>query len=156
MLTFLKHRPIWYLEMVCMDWTNQQLTRCVVLLRACFKKNSFLQNNTFSNKFSGCPIFLPKKFLFIPQNFYDLFLVIDHKLCYICTRNIQMTFFTLLPLTLDSSYPRNFFFSIHHCKNSHSSLHIFVHHCTFCASLHANTSPGFTSILLASHSLFFV
>jgi len=23
-----------------------------------------------------------------------------------------------------------------------SSLHIFVHHCTFCASLHVKTSPG--------------
>src|SRR6218665_2630154 len=28
----------------------------------------------------------------------------------------------------------------HHCKNSFSSLHLFVHHCTFCASLHVRTS----------------
>ena len=33
-------------------------------------------------------------------------------------------------------------FLIHHCTNSLSSLHIFVHHCTFCASLHTKTSPG--------------
>jgi len=26
-------------------------------------------------------------------------------------------------------------------QNSLSSLHIFVHHCTFCASLHVKTSP---------------
>src|SRR6218665_637458 len=36
------------------------------------------------------------------------------------------------------------FFLIHHCTNSLSSLHIFVHHCTFCASLHTKTSPGAT------------
>src|SRR6218665_827622 len=30
---------------------------------------------------------------------------------------------------------------IHHCKSSLSSLHIFVHHCTFCASLHVKTCP---------------
>src|SRR6218665_1367824 len=30
----------------------------------------------------------------------------------------------------------------HHCTNSLSSLHIFVHHCTFCASLHTKTSPA--------------
>src|SRR6218665_2289646 len=34
-----------------------------------------------------------------------------------------------------------YFFLIHHCTNSLSSLHIFVHHCTFCASLHTKTSP---------------
>jgi len=35
-----------------------------------------------------------------------------------------------------------YFVLIHHCTNSLSSLHIFVHHCTFCASLHTKTSPG--------------
>src|SRR6218665_1001435 len=34
-----------------------------------------------------------------------------------------------------------YFVLIHHCTNSLSSLHIFVHHCTFCASLHNKTSP---------------
>src|SRR6218665_2342077 len=36
-----------------------------------------------------------------------------------------------------------YFFLIHHCTNSISSLHIFVHHRTFCASLHTKTSPAF-------------
>src|SRR6218665_3748625 len=37
---------------------------------------------------------------------------------------------------------------VHHCTFSfitahfRSSLHIFVHHCTFCASLHVKTSPA--------------
>src|SRR6218665_2540529 len=30
---------------------------------------------------------------------------------------------------------------IHHCKSNLSSLHIFVNHCTFCASLHVKTCP---------------
>src|SRR6218665_3399186 len=34
-----------------------------------------------------------------------------------------------------------YLFLNHHCTNSLSSLHIFVHHCTFCASLHTKTSP---------------
>src|SRR6218665_1649971 len=36
-----------------------------------------------------------------------------------------------------------YFFLIHHCTNSLSSLHIFVHHCTFCALLHTKTSPDY-------------
>src|SRR6218665_485171 len=35
-----------------------------------------------------------------------------------------------------------YFVLIHNCTNSLSSLHIFVHHCAFCASLHTKTSPG--------------
>src|SRR6218665_1985786 len=35
-----------------------------------------------------------------------------------------------------------YFVLIHHCTNSLSPLHIFVHHCTFCASLHTKTSPA--------------
>jgi len=35
-----------------------------------------------------------------------------------------------------------YLFLNHHCTNSLSSLHIFVHHCTFCASLHTKTSPA--------------
>src|SRR6218665_4041981 len=34
-----------------------------------------------------------------------------------------------------------------HRTNSLSSLHIFVHHCTFCASLHTKTSPDQTQSL---------
>jgi len=42
-----------------------------------------------------------------------------------------------------------YFFSIHHCKNSLSSVHIFVHHCTFCASLHVKTCSAFMHHLFA-------
>src|SRR6218665_2300417 len=57
-----------------------------------------------------------------------------------------MLFFTFLRLALCSRITINtpyaiYFFLIHHCTNSLSSLHIFVHHCTFCASLHTKTSP---------------
>src|SRR6218665_94370 len=37
-------------------------------------------------------------------------------------------------LTINTIYAI-YFFLINHCTNSLSSLHIFVHHCTFCASL---------------------
>src|SRR6218665_243483 len=57
-----------------------------------------------------------------------------------------MLFFTFLRLALCS---RNNKYSIRHLfllnSSLHkilSSLHIFVHHCTFCASLHTRTSPG--------------
>src|SRR6218665_3876162 len=58
-----------------------------------------------------------------------------------------MLFFQFLHLTVCS---RNsaivhttyaIYFLIHHCTNSLSPLHIFVHHFTFCASLHTKTSP---------------
>jgi|SRR6218665_4125202 len=39
---------------------------------------------------------------------------------------------------------------IHYCKNTLSSLHILVHHCTFCASLHVKTSPGLGDTALLS------
>src|SRR6218665_1418307 len=38
------------------------------------------------------------------------------------------------------------FFLIHYCTHSLSSLRIFVHHCTFCASLHVKTSPACQSV----------
>ena len=49
-------------------------------------------------------------------------------------------------VTVDIAYTI-YFFLIHHCTNSLSSLHIFVHHCTFCASLHTKTSPAFSPFL---------
>jgi len=33
-----------------------------------------------------------------------------------------------------------------YCTNSLSSLHISVHHCTFCASRHVKTSPAIWAI----------
>jgi len=43
-------------------------------------------------------------------------------------------------VTVNTAYAI-YFLLIHHCTNSLSSLHISVHHCTFCASLHTKTSP---------------
>src|SRR6218665_613641 len=46
-------------------------------------------------------------------------------------------FYTLLCALVTTNTPLAiYFFLIHHCTNSLSSMHIFVHHCTFCASLH--------------------
>ena len=69
--------------------------------------------------------------------------------CYLCTQNLQITFFRrfttnfilFVPVTTHGFY----FFTIHHhhCTNSHSLMHIFAHHCTFCESLHVKTSPAF-------------
>src|SRR6218665_3002567 len=51
--------------------------------------------------------------------------------------------YTLLCALETGHTPYTIYFAlIHHCTNSLSSLHIFVHHCTFCASLHTKTSPG--------------
>src|SRR6218665_306170 len=49
-------------------------------------------------------------------------------------------FYTLLCAleTVNTTYAI-YFLLIHHCTNSFSSLHIFVHDCTFCASLHTKT-----------------
>src|SRR6218665_35807 len=44
-------------------------------------------------------------------------------------------------ITVNTAYTI-YFVLIHHCTNSLSSLHIFVHHCTFYASLHTKTSPA--------------
>src|SRR6218665_494585 len=62
---------------------------------------------------------------------------------YIYTHMLLSRFCTLLCalVTVDTAYTI-YFFLIHHCTNSLSSLHIFVHHCTFCASLHTKTSPA--------------
>src|SRR6218665_1377635 len=52
-----------------------------------------------------------------------------------------MTFLVVLHLSFYSYIPVSRFFLTHHYKNRFSSLHIFVHHCRFCASLHVKTSP---------------
>src|SRR6218665_1104541 len=61
----------------------------------------------------------------------------------------RMLLFTFLHLALCSRNSEHaiYFFLIHHCTNSLSSLHIFVHHYTFCASLHTKTS-GIESALV--------
>ncbi len=53
-----------------------------------------------------------------------------------------MNYLVLLQLSFNFYVPIFHFFVIHHYKILLSSLHIFVHHCTFCASLHVRTSPG--------------
>ena len=68
--------------------------------------------------------------------------IISPKLFPIHPSKILMTFF-LIFLIIDSKYGyfSNFFhlstppLFIHHCKNTLSSLHILIHHCTFCAAL---------------------
>jgi len=47
------------------------------------------------------------------------------------------------------------FFLLHHYTNSLSSLHIFVHHCTFCASLHVKTSPGLCMYVYSNNANFY-
>src|SRR6218665_3945406 len=62
---------------------------------------------------------------------------------------MHMPFFTFLYIytllcalvTINTTHAI-YFFLIHHCTKSLSPLHIFVHHCTFCASLHTKTSPA--------------
>jgi len=72
----------------------------------------------------------------------DDFFVINHRLCYLSILHLQMTFLKIiLHLSFYLYVPVSHFFVIHHYKSRISSLHIFVHHCTFCASLHVKTSP---------------
>ena len=90
----------------------------------------------------------PKNYLFsrFMANFSFL---INRKLwpnlCYLSFR-----IFTNDLTCLFSSYflqvPVFHFFVIQHYKNHLSSLHIFVHYCTFCASLHVKTSPAATNV----------
>src|SRR6218665_907788 len=86
---------------------------------------------TFGRKISERP-FLGILFLFLHN---------IHPLC-IHTHMLFSRFCTLLCVlvTVHTAYTI-YFVLIHHCTNSLSSLHIFVHHCTFCASLHTKTSP---------------
>src|SRR6218665_1329007 len=59
----------------------------------------------------------PKIYLGYPSKFLMTFFSHrPHKLCYLYTRKDLFTCLT----------PN---FAIHHCKHTHSSLHIFVHHC---------------------------
>src|SRR6218665_1631302 len=74
----------------------------------------------FSNFPRPKSLFLPKFFHFILKNSDD-FSVVGY-------------FSTFSHISTPSPF-------IHHCKNTLSSLHTFVHHCTFCASLHVKTCP---------------
>src|SRR6218665_2624364 len=50
---------------------------------------------------------------------------------------LRLTFYSCLRVNKSGFY----FVMVHHYKNSLLSLHTFIHHCTFCASLHVKTSP---------------
>src|SRR6218665_230757 len=68
-------------------------------------------------------LFYPKK-LYVSINIsYGLFFWL-----FIHTIVLHLSFYSYIPVF--------HFFIIHHYKIRLSSLHIFVHHCTFCASLH--------------------
>src|SRR6218665_394414 len=85
------------------------------------------------------------------KNFWPTFLgfyfLPKHFTFHLSKIHTRMLFFTFLHLALcsrNNKYTTHaiYFFLIHHCTNRLSSLHIFVHHCTFCASLHTKTNPG--------------
>src|SRR6218665_676532 len=63
---------------------------------------------------------------------------------HISSANLQFTFSVFTPLFLLLHVYLSVFhlFIIHHYKNRLSSLRIFLHHCTFCASLLVKTGPG--------------
>src|SRR6218665_2068115 len=97
--------------------------------KACFKKNSSLHISTEINIslmtfHTQKPL---KNYISSVKKSFDPFLDVYHK--------------TLFPIPVTKSSVSSFyFFIIHHCKHSFSLMHIFVHHCTFCASLHVKTS----------------
>src|SRR6218665_1157039 len=99
----------------------------------------------FERKFLNKLILL-EKISFYPSKFLT-FSVIYHKRCYLYNQLCEQPSFTCFrptPNFLLLNMSGFYFFMIHHYKNSISSLHIFVHHCTFCASqrsLHVKTSP---------------
>src|SRR6218665_1131112 len=98
---------------------------------------------------------------------YLYVLVIDHKSCFLLFSNFPRNNHLFLPKFRDKfsfhsskslMTANRFIFQlfhlstppplIHHCKNSLSSLHIFVHHCTYCASLHVKRSPVYLIIFV--------
>ena len=100
--------------------------------RACFKKNSPLH---VSSKIYPSWLLYPRTreiCSYRPSKILMTFLIVQHITPVLHT--ITKSSVTSL-LFLQNSL-------IHHCKSSLSSLHIFVHHCTFCASMHVKTSPA--------------
>src|SRR6218665_2682225 len=125
-MTFFSHRP--FLRFSGLPY----LTDCPSFL---FLNSKFSQQ-TFLND-----LFLPFHILqmMTPISYY---LNIMHPLV-LHTHMLVSRFCTLLCalVAVNTAYTI-YFFLIHYCTNSLSSLHIFVHHCTFCASLHTKTSPA--------------
>ena len=113
----------------------------------CFNKNSGLHISFIPSSLLWPKV--PWKFLFHLRKFWWPFLVIGHKSSYFpyffptfhdrtlhFSHNFSISSLKNSFLVVNSKYgyfshfitPSPF---IHHCKNSLSSLHIFVHHCTF-------------------------
>jgi len=80
-----------------------------------------LSLHILNEKFLNLLVFSENKFLIYPSKFL-------------------MTFFFA-----------SYFFLVHHCTNSLSLLHICVHHCTFCASLHVKISPARDPLKYVTH-----
>ena len=99
--------------------------------RACVKENSLLH---ILAQIFWATIILPKHFLSrpIPQNLWwgffshrpQIMVFMDQKF----TNDLFRRFTPDLVLFISVNKHRFYFFPIHHCKNSHSSLHISVHH----------------------------
>src|SRR6218665_2253543 len=88
-------------------------------------------------------IFCPSVFsYFTHDESYSYFCALYTPTPYIHTHMLFSRFYTLLCalVTVYTAFTI-YFFLIHHCTSSLSSLHIFVHNCTFCASLHTKWSP---------------
>jgi len=127
--------PKWseFWNVINLIFLTTKSTKIVDESRECFKKNSSL--HVSSRNYTFFSFFVPNNFLFIHENFWWPFLVINHKLCYLSIVNLQMTFisrFTSLFLLLRTSFS---FIHIHHYKIRLPLLHTFVNHCTFWASL---------------------
>src|SRR6218665_194541 len=96
----------------------------------------------------------PKILMTKSSYFPYIFPTFHHRTPYFSPKIIFISSFTIsydLLLAVDSKYPAIFYLStpspfIHHCKNTLSSLHIFVHHCSFCASLHVKINLGLLNV----------
>src|SRR6218665_21469 len=105
---------------------------------------------------------LPKLHFFSLHPYFHILHMMNHipifctlYIPYIRTHMLFSCFCILLCalVTVHTAYTI-YFVLIHHCTNSLSSLHIFVHHCTFCASLHTKTNPALLHELSESVAVF--
>src|SRR6218665_2907984 len=134
-MTFFSHRPFYDL----LPFTLPSF----LFLKSTFSRQKFFDNlfRILSIHFS---FYLSKTFLpfstlpsFTDDDSY--FLLVTPLTPSIHTRMLFSPFYALLCALVTKNTPYAiYFFLIHHCTNSLSSLHIFVHHCT----VHTKTSPG--------------
>jgi len=124
--------------------------RCVCLDVCMYHINTYTHTHTHTHIYMCvCVCIYIYIYIYIYMRNCALYI---YRVAYVLGRNHDCIF-RLKNFLCDFLHPKsseNFhsipFFShrhqIHHCKNNLSSLHIFVHHCTFCASLHVKTSPA--------------